>query len=111
MRLSEEKQRGPYRSPVKKTKKHVHLTKYELEGLIEVANWVDSLPSSKKAMPRDLIEGQNMLKEIRVWRRRGYCNQMWCTQYANCTITIHIGYKLKMICLYHLGQNCLHLTF
>ncbi|XP_052799736.1 lysine-specific demethylase 2A-like [Mya arenaria] len=65
MKLSEEKPKGPYSSPVKRTKKHVHLTKYELEGLTEVANWVDNLPPSKRGIPKDLIDPGTILKEIR----------------------------------------------
>jgi len=63
----DDKPKAPYRSPVKKHKKHVHLTKYELEGLIEVVSWIDSLPPNKKGIPKDLIDPETVLKEIKVW--------------------------------------------
>ncbi|XP_053376119.1 lysine-specific demethylase 2B-like isoform X2 [Mercenaria mercenaria] len=55
----------PYKSPVKKKTKYVHLTKYELEGLIEVLAWVESLPPSKKGIPKDLIDPDTVLREVR----------------------------------------------
>lgn len=59
-------QKAPYKSPIRKNKKHVHLTKYELEGLIEVVSWIDSLPSNRKGIPKDLIDPEAVLKEIKV---------------------------------------------
>ena len=56
----------PYKSPVKKRTKYVHLTKYELEGLIEVLGWVESLPPSKKGIPKDLIDPDAVLREVKV---------------------------------------------
>lgn len=62
----DEKPKVPYKSPVKKNKKHVHLTKYELQGLIDVVAWIENLPPSKKGIPKDLIDPEVVLKEIKV---------------------------------------------
>lgn len=56
----------PYKSPVKRKTKYVHLTKYELEGLIEVVAWVESLPASKKGIPKDLIDPDTVINEVKV---------------------------------------------
>lgn len=56
----------PYKSPVKKKTKYVHLTKYELEGLVEVVGWVESLPPSKKGVPKDLIDAEAVVREVKV---------------------------------------------
>ncbi|KAL4224329.1 Lysine-specific demethylase 2A [Mactra antiquata] len=55
----------PYKSPVKRKTKYVHLTKYELEGLIEVVAWVESLPVSKKGIPKDLIDPDTVVSEVK----------------------------------------------
>ncbi|XP_060587380.1 lysine-specific demethylase 2A-like isoform X2 [Ruditapes philippinarum] len=55
----------PYKSPVKKRTKYIHLTKYELEGLIEVLGWVESLPPTKKGIPKDLIDPDAVLREVK----------------------------------------------
>lgn len=62
----DEKPKVPYKSPVKKNKKHVHLTKYELQGLIDVVAWIENLPPTKKGIPKDLIDPEVVLKEIKV---------------------------------------------
>ena len=62
-----EKLKVPYKSPVKKKMKYVHLTKWELEGLREIVGWVESLPVSKKGIPKDLIDPEAVVAEVKVW--------------------------------------------
>ncbi|KAH3886544.1 hypothetical protein DPMN_010555, partial [Dreissena polymorpha] len=64
-KFSEEKIKGPYKSPVKMSKKHVHLTKFELEGLTEAVAWVESMPPTKKGVPKDLMDPHTVLSEIK----------------------------------------------
>ena len=58
--------KAPYKSPVKNRTKYVHLTKYELDGLIEAVNWVKNFPVARKGIPKDLIDPDAVLIEIQV---------------------------------------------
>ncbi|KAK3599372.1 hypothetical protein CHS0354_036378 [Potamilus streckersoni] len=50
--------------PVKK-KKYIHLTKYEILGLTRLAEWLESLPSSKKGIPKDLLDPEAVMVQIK----------------------------------------------
>lgn len=43
-----------------------YLTKWELEGLQKLVEWLEELPSSKKGIPRDMMNADEVLADIKV---------------------------------------------
>ncbi|XP_074640784.1 lysine-specific demethylase 2B-like isoform X2 [Tubulanus polymorphus] len=46
-------------------KKLIYLTKYELEGIRTLAQWLHGLPPAKKGIPKDIIDPLMLLKDVR----------------------------------------------
>lgn len=52
--------------PEDKKNARMHLTKYELEGLRFLVHWLEQLPPTKKLVPKDITEPEQLLKDIKV---------------------------------------------
>lgn len=46
-------------------KKNLHLTKIELKGLEKLVQWLESLPPTKKNVPKDISEPESLIKEFK----------------------------------------------
>jgi len=44
----------------------IRLTRYELDGLKAISNWLQNLPSNKRGVPKDIPEPDQLLKDCRV---------------------------------------------
>ena len=53
-----------------------HLTKYELDGLAVIINWLEGLPPNKKRVPADIPEPDALLRDARVSRLVSQCHVM-----------------------------------
>ena len=47
-----------------------HLTKYELEGLAVIIQWLEELPPNKKRVPADIPDPDGLLRDAKVSRFR-----------------------------------------
>ena len=56
------KNNNSVKGPVRK----VYLTKYEKIGLTKLVQWIDDLPPNKKGVPKDLLDHEAVLREIKV---------------------------------------------
>ena len=61
-----DKSKGKEGSSVKKKLKNVHLTKYEKIGLTKLVQWIEDLPPTKKGIPKDLLNAEAVLREMKV---------------------------------------------
>ena len=59
-------QKGKDSSSVKKKMKSVFLTKYEKIGLTRLVQWIEDLPPTKKGIPKDLLNPEAVMREIKV---------------------------------------------
>jgi len=57
----------PSRTVIRKVEP-VHLSRFELEGLSAVAEWLESLPVGKRNVPKDLPEPDVLLNDVQVSR-------------------------------------------
>ena len=57
---------GECDSCVEKNLETVNLTKYEKIGLRKLVQWIEDLPSNKKRIPKDLLDPEAVIKEIKV---------------------------------------------
>ena len=74
-KLEKEKNFEKFQSNTKKTlsngdiktelKTH-YLSKWELQGLHRMINWLESLPVSKKGVPRDMLDPEAVLNDMKV---------------------------------------------
>ena len=49
-----------------KKKAWIHLTKFELKGLNFLVQWLEQLPPTKKMVPKDITEPDQLLKDMKV---------------------------------------------
>lgn len=61
-----DKTKGKDSSSRRKKMKNVLLTKYEKIGLTKLVQWIEDLPPSKKGVPKDLLDSEAVLREIKV---------------------------------------------
>ena len=59
-------QKGKESSSVKKKMKSVFMTKYEKIGLTKLVQWIEDLPPSKKGIPKDLLNADAVMREMKV---------------------------------------------
>ena len=60
-----------------------HLTKYELDGLAVIINWLEGLAPNKKRVPADIPEPDALLRDARVSRLVRQCHVMVSWQALN----------------------------
>ena len=58
--------KGKETSSVRKKDKSVFMTKYEKIGLTKLVQWIEDLPPSKKGIPKDLLNPEAVMREIKV---------------------------------------------